>query len=546
MNVKKFLLYAGISVLLTASVKSQINEPPKLFVGVVIDQMREDFLMRFYDQFSEDGFKRLVNEGALCRNVHYNYTPTITAVGHTSIYSGTTPRYHGIIGNSWYDRSINSVKYCVTDSSEKIVGNNFDSVGVSPRNLLSTNLSDELKISTNKKAKVISISTKDRAAVLPAGHMADGAFWFDLNTGNYVSSSFYMQKLPDWLVQFNKEKNAFKYLQQTWNLLNPIESYNRCLPDENSYEEVLNGKEKSTFPYNLEELAALNSPYFEVLNRSPFSNSLLADLAIHVLKNTDIGRGEFTDMLEISFSATDPVGHTYGPLSVEANDAYLRLDLDIARLLKALDTYIGKGNYTLFLTADHGVGEVPQYLIDNKVPAGIFSDSLLVVGAMDYLNREYGEAKWIIAARNDQIYLNRKLIEQKDIELSEMQDKLAYYINLQEGIAETYTATQLMHQEYTKYFASKIQNGFNYNLSGDVKYILEPGWYADLHTCATHNSAYNYDSHVPLIFYGKGIIPGVSYEYHEITDIAPTVSTLLNIKFPGAATGKTISEILKK
>lgn len=542
----RIILLAGVYTLFPDPLKSQINEPPKLFVGIVIDQMREDFLLRFYDQFSEDGFKRLVNEGALCRNVHYNYTPTITAVGHTSIYSGTTPRYHGIIGNSWYDRSADTVIYCVTDTAEKIVGYNYDSVGVSPRNLLSTNLSDELKISTNKKAKVISISTKDRAAVLPAGHMADGAFWLDLNTGDYISSTFYMQKLPDWLVQFNNEKKAFKYLEQEWDLLKPIESYKRCLPDENTYEEILNGKSRSTFPYNLKKMAPLNSPYFEVLNRSPFSNSLLADLAIHILKSTNIGRGEFTDMLEISFSATDPIGHTYGPLSLEVNDAYLRLDLEIARLLKALDKYIGEGNYTLFLTADHGVGEVPQYLIDNKVPAGIFSDSLLVVGASDYLNKKYVEADWIVAARNDQVYLNHNLIEQKNINLSEIQDKLAYYINQQKGIAETYTATQLMKQEYTKYFASKIQMGFNFNLSGDVKYVLKPGWYADLHTCATHNSSYNYDSHVPLIFYGKGVVPGVSYEYHTITDVAPTVSMLLNIKFPSAATGRPISEILKK
>ena len=545
--MRKLYLLTGVLLFLTISVESQINKPPKLFVGIVIDQMREDFLMRFYDQFSEEGFKRLVNNGALCRDVQYNYTPTITAVGHTSIYSGTTPKYHGIIGNSWYDRKSKSVIYCVTDSAEKIVGNETSSVGVSPRHLLSTNLSDELKISTNKKAKVISISTKDRAAVLPAGHMADGAFWLDLNTGNYVTSTFYMQQLPDWLVEFNKEKNAFKYLEKDWNLLLPIESYPRSISDDNNYEEILNGKQRPVFPYKLKELAPLNHPYFEVLNRSPFSNSLLADLAIHILKNTDIGRGEYTDMLEISFSATDPVGHTYGPLSLETNDTYLRLDLDIARLLKALDKYIGEGNYTLFLTADHGVGEVPQYLIDNKVPAGNFmGDSAIAVLCNNYLKKEFGEADWVVAARNEQIYLNHDLIEKKHLKLCDVEDKLAYFINQQKGVAETFTANQLMKQEYTEYFASKIQKGFNYNLSGDVKYLLEPGWYSDIHTCATHNTAYNYDSHVPLIFYGKGIVQGVSYEYHPITDIAPTVSMLLNIKIPSAAIGKPISEILKK
>lgn len=542
--MKKFLLF--LSLILPFNMVSMAQDGnPKLFVGIVVDQMREDFLFRFYDQYGEDGFKRLMREGAVCRNVHFNYTPTITAVGHASIYSGTTPKYHGIIGNSWYDRSLKKVVYCVTDSSEQKVGNETPSVGVSPRNLLSTNICDELKISTNKKSKVISISTKDRAATLSAGHMADGAFFLDLSTGNYVSSSYYMNELPEWLVVFNKEKRAFKYLEKDWDLLLPIESYPRSLDDDNPYEEIMIGKERPTFPYHLIELAPLDSPYFEVFNRSPYGNSLLTDLAIEVLRNSGIGQGEYTDMLAISFSSTDAVGHIFGPLSKEVNDTYLRLDRDIARLLKALDEQIGEGNYALFLTADHGVGEIPQYLIDNKIPAGELNMDELFQKSMEFITNEYGHGNWIIAHKNDQLYLNHDLIEEKNLQLTELEDKLALFVNKQEGIAETFTGTQLRKQEYVDYYASKIQKGYHYQLSGDVRYIMKPGWYTLMDHAATHNTSYNYDSHVPLIFYGKGIQPGVSYEYHEITDVAPTVSTLLKIKFPSAATGKIIPEVLK-
>jgi predicted AlkP superfamily pyrophosphatase or phosphodiesterase len=544
--MKRIALVVCFEMLLGTTVIPQSARTPKLFIGIAIDQMREDFLFRYYDQYGPDGFRRIMKDGAVCRNVHCNYVPTITAVGHTSIYAGTTPRYHGIIGNSWYNREKKAVVYCVTDSAESIVGNDSSSVGISPRNLLSTNLSDELEMATQRKALVYAISTKDRAAVLPAGHMADGAFWLDLNTGNYVSSTFYMNKLPDWLVAFNNLKKAYHYLDQQWNLILPPESYSMSMADDNPYENLLAGKTRPVFPYNLKELAPLNSPYFEVLNRSPFSNALLADLAIELLKSTGMGHHDCTDLLEISFSATDPVGHTYGEASLEIADTYIRLDREIARLLNALDHYVGKGNYTLFLTSDHGVGENPQYLLDNNVPAGFLDAQQLYTGATQYLNKMLGEGDWITSLRNDQLYLNRELIENKKLNLTMLQDMLAAYLIRQEGIAEAFTATQLMQQEYTEYFASKVQQGFNWKLSGDVKYIMEPGWYAGAMKGADHNTAYNYDSQIPLVFYGQGIAKGVTYQYHTITDIAPTVSMLLKINFPGAATGKPIGEVLKK
>jgi arylsulfatase A-like enzyme len=326
----------------------------------------------------------------------------------------------------------------------------------------------------------------------------------------------------------------------------PEESYKNSISDNNPYETIMNGKEEPTFPYNLKEMAPLNDPYFEVLNRSPFGNTILVDLAIEALEARKLGKGSCTDLLQVSFSSTDAIGHTYGPQSKEINDTYVRLDREIARLLYNLDLHMGEGNYSVFLTADHGVGEVPKYLEDNNIPAGDLDQEALFNGAEEFLDEKLGQEKWILALRNDMFYLNHKVIEEKGLYLTPVQDLLASYILKQEGIFETYTATQLMKEEYTNYFGSKIQNGYNYKLSGDVKYIMNPGWYADLHTCATHNSVYVYDSHVPLLFYGKGFNQGISFEHYVIPDIAPTLSSLLKINFPSATTGKPIKEVLKK
>lgn len=546
--MRKITTVAFILLIILQVTGAQIHSVPKLFVGIVVDQMREDFLFRFYDQYGDDGFKRLMNGGFVCRNVNYNYVPTITAVGHASIYSGTTPKYHGIIGNSWYNRQTKQVEYCVEDPSEKIVGNDTPgtTMGISTRHLISTNLADELKICTNQKAKVISISLKDRAAALSAGHMPDGVFWFDLITGNFVSSTFFMDKLPDWVVKFNHQKNAFKYLDQTWNLLLPEDRYTYSIADDNNYEEIMRGKTRPTFPYNLKEMAPLDTPYFEVLNRSPFGNSILCDLAIDAIQNTELAKDDCTDLLEISFSSTDAVGHTYGPLSKETNDTYLRLDRELARLFNALDQYVGKGNYTLFLTADHGLGEVPKYLIDHKIPAGDLKIGELTARAAAFLNKELGVGLWIETCRNEQFYLNRALIDEKKLKLEDVQNLLANFIRDQEGVFQVFTATQLNEYEFTQGVANKVQNGFYYQRCGDVKFILNPGWCADLTTSATHSAPFSYDTHVPLLFYGAGVPKGVSFINHNITDIAPTVSMMLHIKVPSACTGVPISEMLNK
>ncbi len=547
MTMRKYFLLLIFTIIGFTNLKGQQLKYPKLIVGIVVDQMREEYLFRFYDQYSTNGFKRLMNEGFNCRNLHYNYIPTVTGPGHTSVYAGTTPSIHGIISNDWYNRKLKHAVYCVDDTSERLVGTENSKKGASPRNLIPTNISDELKICTNQNSKVIGISLKDRAAVLPAGHMANAAYWLDLKSGNFISSTYYMKKLPDWVSDFNNEKKAYKYYETPWILLLPERDYPLSLDDDNPYEGTWIGQQKPVFPYNLKELAQKNPPYFDVLFSSPFGDDLLTDFSIETIEKEGLGKGTYPDLLAISYSSPDAVGHKFGPLSKEINDTYLRLDADIARLLDALDKLVGKGKYTLFLTADHGVAEVPQYLADHNVPAGYINNTSLYKEASEYLNSLFGTEKWIEAMMEGQFYLDKSLISAKGLNLSDVENRLAAFLKDKDGIARVFTAEQLYQQEFTYNLASEVQNGFYYKRSGDVLFITEPGWTdTNNKTGTTHSSGYAYDTHVPMLWYGYGIAKGVSFARYNITDIAPTISALLNIKLPGACTGNPITEVLKK
>jgi len=540
-----FILLIFILILNTQFLlEAQQQKVPKLLVGIVVDQMREEYLLRFYDQFGENGFKRLIREGFNCRNAHYNYIPTVTGPGHSSIYTGTTPRYHGIVNNEWYDRKLKRKVYCVEDTTEKLVGANTIKKGVSPRNLLSSNLADELKISTNQKSKVISVSFKDRSAILPAGHMADGVYWVDLDSGNFISSSFYMSKLPDWVIHFNNQKKAFKYIENTWTLLRPEDSYSSSIAYDNNYEGSFIGKVKPGFPYNLKELSETNPPQFEVIYTSPFANDLLTDFAIDAIKQEGLGMGNYTDFLAISYSSTDPIGHKFGPLSKEINDTYLRLDEDIARLLDILDKQVGKGNYTLFLTADHGVSDIVKYLSDHKMPTGFLSLDSLSKEASISLNRKFGIGNWIEFTINNQIYLNRSFINEKNINLVEIQNQLAGFLREQKGIAQVFTSNQLEEQDFTQNISIKVQNGFYYKRCGDIIIVSEPTWLFEKKESASHGTGYTYDTHVPIILFGAGIKKGESFDNLNITDLAPTISTILRIKLPSAAFGNIITKAI--
>ncbi|ARN77217.1 alkaline phosphatase [Nonlabens spongiae] len=521
------------------------SSAPKLVVGIVVDQMRYDYLTRFKSRFQRNGFNRLMREGFNAKNNHYNYIPTYTAPGHASIYTGTSPMNHGIIGNNWYDKYIKKYIYNAEDELVQPIGTLSDDGKMSPRRLLSTTVTDELELHTQGRAKVIGISLKDRGAILPAGHAADGAYWFTGgDEGHFITSDFYQNTLPEWVQEFN-ESNVVEDYMKEWNTLYPIGSYTASGPDQNDYERPPRGKDQAVFPYNLKELAESNRN-FDLLKSTPYGNSILTDLAILAIDAENMGQNADTDFLAISYSSTDYIGHQYGVNSVEIEDTYLRLDLDIQRLLKNLDDKVGAGNYTVFLTADHGAVNNPAYLQDQGINAGYFEQDEFEAKLESFLETSFGKNDLIENISNNQIFLSKGELARLNLRLSDVEDALANYMIDLDLIDKVYTRHGLMSSSFQNGVGRLTQNGFHHKRSGDVIYHLEPAVIRYSRTGSTHGSPQSYDTHVPLLFFGKGINQGSTFERTEIIDIAPTISSLLGIAFPNAATGNPIPEVLKK
>ncbi|WP_431471359.1 alkaline phosphatase family protein [Nonlabens sp. SCSIO 43208] len=526
-----------------SSTSSTGIQQPKLVVGIVVDQMRYDYLTKFYDYYGDDGFKRLMNNGFNAVNHHFNYVPTYTAPGHASIYTGTTPANHGIIGNNWYDKVAKQSIYNVYDNNRVSIGTNGEDGKMSPERLLTSTVTDELKLHTQDRAKVIGISIKDRGAILPAGHLADAAFWFKgKDEARFITSNFYKEELPQWVADYNDSGKAKSYLTE-WNTLYPIETYKASGTDLNNYEKPPRGKEKAVFPYDLKELAAENGNY-DLLKATPFGNTVVADLAIAALEGEQLGKDDVTDFLAVSFSSTDYIGHQYGVNSVEVMDTYLRLDLEIARFLKELDDKVGVGNYTLFLTADHGAVHVPAYLHDEGLQAGYFDSRTLREKLKDQVKKEFGNDAIIENVSNEQVFLNYKVLNDINIDHKYIQRYIADYLLGLDNVQKVFTRYEMTQGSFTEGTAALIQKGFHQKRSGDIMYVLDNAVISYSKTGSTHGSAHAYDTHVPCIFYGAGINAGRTARPIFITDIAPTISTLLGIAFPNGCTGTPINEAL--
>ena len=544
----KFKSQAVISLVVLFTIfnflSAQLDRRPKLVVGVVVDQMRYDYLSRYWNKFGEGGFKKVINDGFLCKNTHYNYVPTYTAPGHASIYTGTTPAVHGIISNNWYDKTTGNIIYCVDDQNVNPVGTSSGKGKMSPKRLLTTSISDQLRLHYLKKSKTFGIALKERSAILPAGHSANGAFWYDGSTGGFVTSSHYMDKLPKWVSDFNEKKHASTYLKNGWNTLLPIEQYIESTEDNSKYENSPAQPEKPFFPYNFTN--ALQEKKFDVIAYSPFGNTITKDLALDCIRAEQLGKDEYTDLLCISFSSTDIIAHAYGIRSVEVEDVYLRLDKDIEDLIKALNTEVGTGNYAIFLTADHGGAENAEFLKDNRIPSGLINEVILQKQIRAFLFNEFKDSL-ALSYSNQQVFLNEKALQQKKLNKNEVVEKLSSWLLNQPGIAEVYWGEDMKKAAYTagsmKYM---IQKGYHHKLSGDVMINYAPAWMEYEKKGTTHGAPYSYDTHVPLIFYGMGIKKGESMKRYEITDIAPTVAQLLNIEYPNGCIGNPIEEVFIK
>jgi len=507
-------------------------DAPKLVVKIVVDQMRHDYIPLYWDKFEENGFKRLVNRGFNFENNHFNYFPTFTGPGHAAIYTGATPSVNGVVGNAWYDRSIDGSMYVVSDSTVSPVGTDSDAGKMSPRNLLSTTVTDELK-SASSNSKVITVSSKDRGAVLAAGHLGDAAYWYEGESGKFVSSSWYVSELPEWVQRFNEKGLAKEFANSTWETLLPIEQYTESSADDRSYEGTFENEEAPVFPH---DLAANRGNEYGIINSTPFGNTLIAELAKSAMEGEDLGSGDGTDFLGVSFSSTDYVGHKYGPHSVELQDTYLRLDRTIGDLLNYLDKQVGKGNYLVVLTSDHGVVDVPQELINKNLPGGYFDSDEAVDQLEEFLATEFGDEDWIEDYTNQQVYLDHNLVEENGFSLKAVQQKAADFLLQFEGVKSTNTAHNYQYKNYGTGQEAMYQRGFMYDRSGDVYIQLKSGWLdTNYPTGTSHGSPYNYDTHVPLIFYGWNVPQGETSRKTTIPQIAPTISNMLNIPLPSGS-----------
>ncbi|ARS36856.1 alkaline phosphatase PafA [Pontibacter actiniarum] len=523
------------------------NQPvfqrPKLVVGIVVDQMRYDYLYRYWSKYGNDGFKKLLSEGFSFRNTHYNYVPTYTAPGHASIYTGSVPAINGIIGNSWYDRDQNKVVYCVEDNTVQTVGSSSTAGQMSPANLKTTTITDELRLATNKGAKVIGVALKDRGSILPAGHLANAAYWFDSPSGNWITSTFYREDLPAWVREFNDKKLADQYLSQPWETLLPIEQYTESTADDVPWEGTLQNEEKPVFPHNI---PALRGEEYELIRSIPAGNTITKDFALAALRGEELGKDDITDFLTVSFSSTDYVGHTFGPNSVEAEDVFLRLDREMAELISQIENEVGKGEVLFFLTADHGGAHVPAFLEEMKVPTGLSFSKTVRDSLSGFMTRQYGKGNWVQRYSNQQVYLNHELIAGKKLNLEEVQQQVAAYLQGLNGVMKTVTATALQRTNWEKGMMSRVENGYSAKRSGDVILVLEPAWFEGYgNTGSTHGSYANYDTHVPLVWYGWNVPQGESSAEAEVSDIAATIAYWLYIQEPNGSVGEPLQVYMK-
>ena len=541
---KKSFIFLVLSFVLISSFgqKATIADRPRLVVGLVIDQMRWDYLYRYYDLYSANGFKRLLDKGFSCENTFIPYVPTYTAPGHTCIYTGSVPAIHGIVGNNWYDTENKKNVYCTDDSTTKTVGSSSDEGQMSPRNLWTTTIGDELRISNNFMSKVIGIALKDRAAILPAGHTANAAYWFDDSVGKWITSSYYENQLPAWVIKENEKLSPDAAMSKDWNTLLPVEKYTQSTKDDENYESPIPGEKTVTFPHHLSKIATSK---YDAFKFTPFANTFTFDLARQAIENEKLGMHDVTDLLTISISSTDYIGHSFGPNSIETEDTYLRLDIDIADFLQYLDTKLGEGNYLLFLTADHGVSNVPKYLEEQNVPAGTYSSRGLATDIVNMIDSAFKMKNALVSLQNNQLYLNNKEIRNAGKSVPEMQMAIIDLLKAKPYIANAFLTQDLATQPIPETIKQRLINGYNPKRSGQIAFLTKPGYLEGSGLGTTHGVWYPYDSHIPLLWFGYGVKQGKTNREVYMTDIAPTLAAILGIQMPSGTIGKVIDEVTK-
>ncbi len=518
-------------------------KPVRLVIGIVIDQFRYDYLTRFHDQFGEGGFKLLLNGGAVFTNANYIHTPTYTACGHATFMSGATPAMNGIIGNEWFDRESGSRITSVSDGKVKLLGGSAGATGMSPTKMLGSTIGDEMKFASSGQAKVIGVSFKDRSAILPAGKRPNGAYWFNAGSGNLVSSSYYFEDLPEWVKKFNREMRPDRFFGKRWDKLLPESAYQRSTPDDAPYEKFSAGNK---FPYIItggEE--APGARFYSQFEYTPFANDYLVDFAKAAIESEHLGADDTTDLLTISFSANDLIGHAYGPYSQEVQDVTLRTDRTLAELFNYLDHKIGLDHVVIALTADHGVAPVPAHAHQYGL-GGIVEPKSVTDAVENALNKSFGEEKWILAFVNGNVYFDEGVIERRKVAVEDVERVASQALVKLAGVAECFTRSQILSGRLpqTK-IARSVANGFYAHRNGNLVVIPQPFYFIGEGITTTHGTPYIYDTHVPVIFYGAGVSAGMYQSDASPADIAPTLSALLKIEIPSNNVGRILSEAIK-
>jgi len=539
----KYITALFLSVTLSLSVLAQNTgklQRPRLVVGIMVDQMRWDYLYRFYDRYGAGGLKRMMGEGFSCENTMIPYAQTVTAAGHTCVYTGSVPAIHGIMGNEWFDRSLGHSVYCTEDESVSTIGGSEKAAPQSPHNLWTTTICDELKLATNFRSKVIGIAIKDRGGILPAGHAADAAYWYDAPSGNWVTSTYYMKELPGWVTSFNQRKVVDSFYRFNWNTLYPRNTYVQSDKDDVPYEGKFGHETKPVFPHEFSSFIGKN--YIPIAS-SPYGNTLTLAFAKTAVTAEGMGKDEITDFLAVSLSSPDYIGHQFGPNSIEEEDTYLRMDKDIESFLSFLDARVGKGNYTVFLTADHAVAHVPEFLLEHKIPAGRSSYSL--AGLQTELENKFGIKNLVQNSSNYQIYLDDKKMDSAGADKEPIKKFIINWLNKNDNILIAFDTEEISEVNLPQEVKDMFINGYNTKLGGDIQVVLKPAFLGGGRTGTSHGTWYPYDSHIPLLWMGWGIKKGSSTRTCHMTDIAPTLAALLHIQMPNGSIGKPISEVIK-
>lgn len=542
-KISNFIMMAFLGCCSIYSVSAQQAsaigvQRPKLVVGIVINQMRWDYLYRYQKRYTDGGFKRLLNDGFSCENTVIPYVPSVTAIGHTCIYTGSVPSIHGIAGNNFVKNG--KKVYCTDDDTVKPVGSTSEAGLMSPRNLWVTTIGDEMKIASNGRAKVVGVALKDRASILPAGHNPDGAFWLDDKSGNFITSTYYMNQLPKWVEAFNGKKLPEHYLSEKWNTLYPKDTYTESTSDENEYENGIKKGVKATLPLNLPELYKKYG--YNIIRNTPFGNSLTFDMAKAAIDGEQLGADDETDLLAVSCSSTDYIGHQVGTHAVETEDTYLRLDKAIADFLSYLDAKVGKGNYLVFLSADHGAMNNVRFLQDRRIPAGNWDDGVAAKKLNEVIAKEFPNTVDLVkTVMNYQVFFNREVIKNQHLDFAKIKQTVVDFLKEDSCVLYACDMEKTMTESIPEEVKYRIINGYNRERSGDVQIVLKPNFYTHGMKGTDHGAWNLYDTHIPLVFMGWGIKHGATTKRTFMTDIAPTIGALIHVQAPNGCVGKPIS-----